>query len=64
MATAAWIKKLLEQRGLAFEEVHEETAFTRREALPGEPIRGDRLAKAMVALIKGRPGVLILPASR
>jgi prolyl-tRNA editing enzyme YbaK/EbsC (Cys-tRNA(Pro) deacylase) len=64
MATAAWIKNLLEQRGVAFEEVHDQMAFTAQETLKGEPISGHRLAKVVVALINGRPVVLILPTSR
>jgi prolyl-tRNA editing enzyme YbaK/EbsC (Cys-tRNA(Pro) deacylase) len=64
MATFVWMKKLLERKGVAFEEVHQPQGFTARETLRCETTRGHRLARAMVALIKGRPVVLILPASR
>jgi prolyl-tRNA editing enzyme YbaK/EbsC (Cys-tRNA(Pro) deacylase) len=64
MATAAWLKALLEQRGVAFEEWDQRTAPTAPEAPRGESIGGHRLAEVVVALIDGRPVVLILPAGR
>jgi prolyl-tRNA editing enzyme YbaK/EbsC (Cys-tRNA(Pro) deacylase) len=60
----SWIKKLLEQIGVAFEEVREQMAFLATGALPGEPGSGHRLARVKVALIEGRPAVFIVPASR
>jgi prolyl-tRNA editing enzyme YbaK/EbsC (Cys-tRNA(Pro) deacylase) len=64
MATAAWIKNLLTQRGVAFEEAQDQMTITAQEPIRAEPIRGHRLAKVLVALIMDRPVLLILPASR
>jgi Ala-tRNA(Pro) deacylase len=64
MATAAWIKDMLEKRGVAYEELHHRVAFTAQEVAQSEHISGDRLAKVVVIIADGRPVELILPASR
>jgi len=64
MATATWIKNMLERRGLAYEELHHRVAFTAQEVAQSEHVSGDRLAKVVVVIADDRPVELILPASR
>jgi Ala-tRNA(Pro) deacylase len=64
MATATWIKDLLEQRGVPFEEMHHREVFTAQEVAQSEHISGHRLAKVVVVIADGRPVELVVPASR
>ena len=64
MATPFWIRKMLELRGLAFEELHHPEAYTAQEVAQREHVSGHRVAKVVVVLADGRPVELILPASR
>ncbi len=64
MATVAWIKDMLERRGVAYEERHHRVAFTAQEVAQSEHVSGDCLAKVVVVIADGRPVELILPASR
>jgi Ala-tRNA(Pro) deacylase len=64
MATAAWIKSMLEQRGVPFEEHHHRVAFTAQELAEGEHVSGHCVAKVVIVMANGRPVELIIPASR
>jgi Ala-tRNA(Pro) deacylase len=64
MATATWIKSMLEQRGVAFEEMHHREVFTAQEVAQSEHISGHRLAKVVVVIADSRPIELVIPASR
>jgi Ala-tRNA(Pro) deacylase len=64
MATAVWIKDMLEKRGVAYEELHHPVAFTAQEVAQSEHVSGENLAKVVVVLADGQPVELILPASR
>lgn len=64
MATATWIKNELEEKGLAFEELHHEDAYTAQGVAQKEHVSGHRVAKVVVVMANGRPVQLILPASR
>lgn len=64
MATATWIRNLLEQRGVAFEEMHHREVFTAQEVAQSEHVSGHRLAKVVVVIADGRPIELVIPASR
>ena len=64
MATASWIKSLLDQRGVAYEELHHREVFTAQEVARSEHVSGHRLAKVVVVLADHRPVELIVPASR
>ncbi len=64
MATAAWIKDMLEKRGVAYEELHHRVAFTAQEVAQSEHISGDCVAKVVVLIADDQPIELILPASR
>ncbi len=64
MATATWIKSMLEKRGVAFEERHHRPAFTAQEVAQSEHVSGHQLAKVVVVMADGLPVELILPASR
>lgn len=64
MAVATWVKDLLQQRGVAYEERQHPEYFTAQEVAHGEHISGHRLAKVVAVIADGRPVELILPASR
>jgi len=64
MATATWIKNMLEKRGVPYEELHHRVAFTAQEVAQSEHVSGNDLAKVVVVIADGQPVELILPASR
>jgi Ala-tRNA(Pro) deacylase len=64
MATTAWIKDMLNQRGVAYEEQHHAEVFTSQEVAQCEHVSGHHVAKVVVVMADGRPVELILPASR
>lgn len=64
MATIAWIKSMLDLRGIPYEERHHRPAFTAQEVAQSEHISGHRVAKVVVVMTDGRPVELVLPASR
>jgi Ala-tRNA(Pro) deacylase len=64
MATPMWIRKMLEMRGIPFEEMHHAEAYTAQELAQREHVSGHRVAKVVVVMADGRPVELILPASR
>ncbi len=59
-----WIKSMLTQRGVPYEELHHRVAFTAQEVAQSEHVSGHCLAKVVIVLVDGRPVELILPASR
>jgi Ala-tRNA(Pro) deacylase len=64
MATPMWIRRMLELRGIPFEELHHRDAYTAQEVAQREHFSGHRVAKVVVVMADGRPFELILPASR
>jgi Ala-tRNA(Pro) deacylase len=64
MATPEWIRKLLELRGIPFEDLHHAEAYTAQDVAHREHVSGHRVAKVVVVIADGRPVELILPASR
>ncbi|MCL6505219.1 MAG: YbaK/EbsC family protein [Pirellulales bacterium] len=64
MATPSWIRKMLQLRGIPFEELHHPEAFTAQEVAQREHFSGHRVAKVVVVIADGKPLELILPASR
>lgn len=64
MSTATWVKELLDERGLAYEELHHPDAYTAQAVAQREHVTGHRVAKVVVVMADGRPVELILPASR
>jgi Ala-tRNA(Pro) deacylase len=64
MATPLWIRKMLQQRGIAFEELHHPLVFTAQEVAQCEHVSGHRVAKVVVVIADGLPVELILPATR
>lgn len=64
MATATWIKDLLEEQGVAFEEMHHREVFTAQEVAQSEHVSGHRLAKVVIVIADGQPVELVIPASR
>jgi Ala-tRNA(Pro) deacylase len=64
MATPEWVRKVLQLRGVRFEELHHREAFTAQEVAHQEHVSGHRVAKVVVVLADGRPVELVLPATR
>lgn len=64
MSTATWVKDLLDEQGLVYEEMHHADAYTAQVVAQKEHVTGHRVAKVVVILADGRPVELILPASR
>src|SRR5438270_10653303 len=64
MACATWIRDELDQRGIAYEELHHAEAYTAQEVAQREHISGHRVAKVVCVMADGRPIELVLPASR
>jgi len=64
MATPMWIRKMLELRGIPFEELSHAEAFTAQEVAHREHMSGHRVAKVVVVMADERPYELIVPASR
>jgi Ala-tRNA(Pro) deacylase len=64
MATPKWVRKMLERRGVVYEELHHPRAYTAQEVAAEEHVSGHRVAKVVVAVVDGRPVELVLPASR
>jgi Ala-tRNA(Pro) deacylase len=64
MSAATWVKDLLEEQGLAYEELHHADAYTAQAVAQQEHVTGHRVAKVVVVMADGRPVELILPASR
>jgi Ala-tRNA(Pro) deacylase len=64
MATATWVREELDRKGVAYEELHHNDAFTAQELAQREHVSGHRVAKVVGILADGRPKELVLPASR
>jgi Ala-tRNA(Pro) deacylase len=64
MASATWIRDELEQRGIAYEELHHPDVFTAQEVAQREHVSGHRVAKVVCVMVDGKPVELVLPASR
>jgi Ala-tRNA(Pro) deacylase len=59
-----WIRKMLQTRGIPFEELHHHEVFTAQRMAQCEHVSGHRVAKVVVVMADGRPVELILPATR
>jgi Ala-tRNA(Pro) deacylase len=64
MSTATWIRDELDQRGIAYEELHHPDAYTAQELAMREHTSGHRVAKVVCVIADGDPVELVLPASR
>jgi Ala-tRNA(Pro) deacylase len=64
MATATWVKDMLTDQNLTYEELHHRGAYTAQEVAQQEHVTGHRVAKVVVVMADRRPVELILPASR
>lgn len=62
--TPIWVRDMLREQKVPFEECHHADAFTAQELAAREHVSGHRVAKVVVAMADGRPVELILPASR
>lgn len=59
-----WIRKMLQARGVQFEERHHAGAYTAQEVAHREHVSGHRVAKVVVVMADDRPFEVIVPASR
>ncbi len=64
MATATWVRSLLEKEGVDYEESYHHEAFTAQSLAQQEHISGHHVAKVVVVIADERPVELVLPASR
>ena len=64
MATATWVRDELDQRGIAYEELHHSDAYTAQELAQREHVSGHRVAKVVCVMAGDQPVELVLPASR
>lgn len=64
MATPMWIRKMLDLRGVPYEELRHPEAYTAQEVAQREHISGHRVAKVVVIMADDHPVELVLPASR
>lgn len=64
MNAPGWVRKLLQSRGIPFEELHHPDAYTAQQVAQHEHFTGHRVAKVVVALADDKPVELILPATR
>lgn len=64
MATPSWIRKMLQLRGISFEELRHPQVYTAQEVAQREHFSGHRVAKVVVVMADDQPVELVLPASR
>lgn len=64
MTAPRWIRRMLELRGVPYEERHHPEAFTAQEIAQREHVSGHRVAKVVVVRAGKRFVELVLPASR
>lgn len=64
MATATWLKSMLQESGVPFDEMRHREVFTAQEVAQSEHISGHRLAKVVVVIADGCPFEVVIPASR
>ncbi|HVE14390.1 MAG TPA: YbaK/EbsC family protein [Elusimicrobiota bacterium] len=65
METAGvWIRSLMQERGVPYQEVHHNPAFTAQEVAHKEHVRGAQVAKVVVVVADEHPIQLVLPAHR
>jgi Ala-tRNA(Pro) deacylase len=64
MATAPWIKNMLDLRGIPYEERRHRAAYTARGVARREHVGCHVVAKVVVVLADWKPVELILPADR
>ena len=64
MATPQWIRRMLEVRGIPYEELHHAEVYTARELAQQEHSAGQGVAKVVVVIADGKFVELVLPASR
>ena len=64
MAARTWIRQLLDQRDVPYEEVQHAEAFTAQEVAQREHVTGHRVAKVVIVTADGHPVEVVLPASR
>ena len=64
MATATWIKNMLDLRGVPYEELRHRAASTALGVARREHVSGHSVAKVVVVLADWKPVELILPADR
>jgi Ala-tRNA(Pro) deacylase len=64
MATAAWIKIMLDLRGIPYEELQHPATFTARGVARRKHVAGHHMAKVVVVLADWEPVESMVPADR
>lgn len=64
MDSPSWIRALLRERQVPFQELHHLQAFSARELARRGHISPHRVAKVVIVIADGRPVELVLPANR
>jgi Ala-tRNA(Pro) deacylase len=64
MSTVTWVRDELDRKGLRYEELHHNDAFTAQEVAQREHVSGHRVAKVVGVMADGQPVELVLPATR
>jgi Ala-tRNA(Pro) deacylase len=64
MIATTWVRNMLQERGVPFQELHHDDAYTSQRVAQREHVSGHRVAKTVIAIVDGQPVELVLPASR
>jgi len=64
MAIATWVRDELDQRGVPYEELHHDEAYTAQQVAQREHVSGHHVAKVVCIMADDRPVEVVLPASR
>lgn len=64
MSIPMWIRNMLHDRHVPYEELQHREAFTAQEVAAAEHVSGHRLVKVVVVMADGHPVELVVPASR
>jgi len=64
MLTATWIRNMLDEKGVPYEERHHPEVYTSQAVAQREHVSGHRVVKVVAVMAGGRPYALVLPASR
>ena len=64
MSIPQWIRDDLDRRRVPYQTHHHEPAFTTQAVAAEDHVSGHRVGKVAVAMNRGKPVLLVLPATR
>lgn len=64
MSLPRWVRNMLSERRVPYEELHHRPVFTSQEVAAMEHCSGHHFAKVVVVMADNRPVELVLPATR